>query len=165
VKLAGQRIERIVKIKKKLRALHEKKKVRRETHDKTKLHYRLQNLIGGVKAQPVKKVEVTTDPMSEIAQSIRAAMATDPLKGSAKGRWKMLRMYVRETIERTRSKRDKFRTNFQEVTQLAMQVKRFQDALDEIQRDMVIWKQGMTFKANRPNRNFLQPKNSLIHEE
>ena len=191
VKLAGQRIERIVKIKKKLRSMQETK-LRRSfsrsskqlIQDKAKLHYRLQNLMNDKKDEisrnnkekstslatsginsikPLNGDDIGTD--NEIVHKIRGVMRNDPLKGTAKGRWKMLRLYVHELSAFTRHKRDRFRINFQEVTQLAMQVKRFQDALDEIQRDMIIWKQGMTFKANRSNRNFLQPAVSLIHEE
>ena len=46
----------------------------------------------------------------------------------------MLRLYVHESIAESTSQKQKMRINFKEVTQLAMQVKRFQDALDEIQR-------------------------------
>eukprot|EP01083_Nonionella_stella_P099945 281310_1 len=182
VKLAGQRIERIVKIKKKLRNMQESK-VRRSltrsskqlVQDKAKLHYRLQNLINDKKdvVQSTRETSldmdssVVTSPLMEtdVVVKVQNEMRNDPIRNTAKGRWKMLRLYVHYLSAAVRGKRDRFRINFQEVTQLAMQVKRFQDALDEIQRDMIIWKQGMTFKANRSNRNFLQPAVSLIHEE
>ena len=155
--------------------------------DKAKLHYRLQNLITAktdenhdiassaavAKAKRSDTIRHSRDNAgleeygNDIAMMIQQQMANDPLRGTAKGRWKMLRMYVHATIAQTRSKREKFRNNFKEVTQLAMQVKRFQDALDEIQREMVIWKQGMTFQTRdkRRRRNFLQAQSSLIPEE
>ena len=56
VKMAGQRIERIVKIKRKLRSMQEKKLKRsisrsttQLTQDRAKLHYRLQNLMNDKK--------------------------------------------------------------------------------------------------------------------
>jgi len=190
VKLAGQRIERIVKIKKKIRNMRANQMRRNYSRqnsirggaEKSKLHYRLQNLINAKKDANVAKVneakkekvddeaglvivDEKSEQISELAQKIQNKMKRDPLRGTARGRWKMLRLYLLEIVRTTRTKRDKFRTNFREVTQLAMQVKRFQDALDEIQRDMVIWKQGMTFKTPNRNRNFLQPATNIIPEE
>jgi len=182
VKLAGQRIERMVRIKKRLRVMHENKLRRQMSRtnrqmgeDKAQLHFRLQNLINAKTEEntPLCGKEKETESRDRtgsvefantIAMQIQHEMQNDPLKGTAKGRWKMLRMYVHATIAETRSKRERFRNNFKEVTQLAMQVKRFQDALDEIQREMIIWKQGMTFQTGQ-RKNFLQAQASLIPEE
>lgn len=77
---------------------------------------------------------------------------------TAKERWAFLRNTVRGRGRKT------VLQTMKAVADAALEIKRFQSALDEIREDMQIWKQGMTFATShdQPHNNLLQPKQSIM---
>merc|ERR1712110_714050 len=104
--------------------------IKRKGKEKKKTHHRLQGLIDDVRLRNLKSEDTKNLHFDEDF--------TDKDRNTAKGRWRWLKRRVVGTGIDSRLK------TFKAVTEMAIQVRKFQAALDDIRNDMKIWKQGMT---------------------
>ena len=93
------------------------------------MHFRLQGLINNDDS-------ISTDDTIDLKQANTGNKCQNVYQ-----RWELLRQCVR-------GKDYKDRITFNKTGEKAIQVKRFQEALDAILEDVRIWKQGMNFQSS-----------------
>merc|ERR1712048_1252982 len=146
VRLAGERIFRIQKTKKNLKRLQAKK--RKEVMEEKKtdrlngVHYRLRGLV-----QDANKFNQMPVPEKVFDMT------------TAKGRWDFLRSKVLS------QNKNNIVRSLHQITRMAIKVRKFQAALDEIKTDMRIWKQGMTIQADLTRNHFIQPQDGIMEAQ
>ena len=146
VELAGQRIERIVKTKKRYQAAKAYKKLKTRKTKKSTLLYRLEiarhdsmDSFNEAEANNAVLEYILSD--ESYVKHLKQAVPETELDTST-GRWKLIRKFV---IGTTDTEEIVELQNISNVAALALEVKKFRYALDDVEQDFEIWQKGMTF--------------------